>query len=444
MNISLSAPDIGEREMEYVNEVMRSNQLSMGPWLEKFEKKFAAYIGTEHAVAVNSGTSGLHLCVRALGIGPKDAVITTSFSFVASVSCFLYEGALPILVDIDSNTLNLDPAAVRDFLRNRCVRSADGSLIDRQTGRVVKAIMPVHVFGWPCQMDELMEIAREYGLFVIEDACEAIGAEFDGQRTGTFGNAGVFAFYPNKQMTTGEGGMITTKDARIAELCRSMRNQGRDTDGAWLRHVRMGYNYRLSELHAALGVAQLERIQEILVSREKVARHYSALLSGQAQLQSLESDPRMKRSWFVYIVRFRSPSPAAVRDRGAKAFSCAKRVLRHKFISRPSTSSLFIGNASPQMFRRFPARNKRLIECLALPFHTRLSEMEIRYVCDAIKQAMEPQKPESTAVGEPIPLCFDAIGGDIAAYVDTVHFRIRRVDVWPGSAAARKATGSAF
>src|SRR3984957_2725736 len=304
MKIPLSAPDIREREMEYVNSVLSSNHLSMGPWLDKFEHRFAEYIGTEHAIAVNSGTSALHLCVRALEIGPKDAVITTSFSFVASVSCFLYEGALPILVDIDSTTLNLDPAAVRDYLRNQCTRSADGSLIDRASGRVVKAMMPVHVFGLPCQMDELMEIGREYGLFVIEDACEAIGAEFDRQRTGTFGNAGVFAFYPNKQMTTGEGGMITTNDARVAELCRSMRNQGRDTDGAWLRHVRMGYNYRLSELQAALGVGQLERIHSLLAARAKVARGYSELLSGEPQLQLLESAPGMQRSWFVYVVRF--------------------------------------------------------------------------------------------------------------------------------------------
>ena len=402
MNISLSAPDIGEREVEYVNEVMRSNQLSMGPWLEKFEKKFASYIGTEHAIAVNSGTSGLHLCVRALGIGPKDAVITTSFSFVASVSCFLYEGALPILVDIDSTTLNMDPAAVRDYLRNQCTRSADGPLIDSASGRVVKAMMPVHVFGLPCQMDELMEIAREYGLFVIEDACEAIGAEFDGQRTGTFGNAGVFAFYPNKQMTTGEGGMITTNDSRVAELCRSMRNQGRDTDGAWLRHVRMGYNYRLSELHAALGLAQLERIDEILASRENVARRYSELLSGHAKLQSLENDPRMKRSWFVYIIRFRSQSPAFLRER-VRTFLRENGVATQIYFT-PIHQQPFYQQCQAGNIPSLPRTDQAAEECLAVPFHTRLSEMEIKYVCDAILQATEPQKPESVAAGEPIPL----------------------------------------
>lgn len=368
MNIPLSAPDIGERELDYVNRVMRSNQLSIGPWLDKFEKQFAEYIGTRHAVAVNSGTSGLHLCVRALEIGPNDAVITTSFSFVASVSCFLYEGALPILLDIDPNTLNLDPAAVRDYLKNECSRDSNGALIDRQSGRTVKAIIPVHIFGLPCQMDEMMELAREYRLVVIEDACEAIGAEFNGQRTGTFGNAGVFAFYPNKQMTTGEGGMITTNNSRVAELCRSMRNQGRDTDDAWLRHVRLGYNYRLSELHAALGLAQLERIDAVLASRATVAQRYTDLLSGQAQLRLLETHPQMKRSWFVFIVRFQSDSPRTYAIACGPA--CMKKELRRKFILLRFINSPFTEAAFPVLFLPFRLRTRRrtsVLRCHSTP-----------------------------------------------------------------------------
>jgi len=393
MNIPLSAPDIGEREVDYVNSVMRSNQLSMGPWLERFEKRFASYVGTRHAIAVNSGTSGLHLCVRALGIGANDEVITSSFSFVASVSCFLYEGALPVLVDIDPNTLNLDPAAVRNFLKEHCSRAADGTLVDRRSGRVVKAVMPVHIFGLPCPMGELMQIAREYGLPVIEDACEALGAEYDGQRAGTFGDAGVFAFYPNKQMTTGEGGMITTNDPQIAELCRSMRNQGRDTDGAWLRHVRLGYNYRLSELHAALGLAQLERIDEILASRAEVARLYSRELAGLTQLQLLENDSRSKRSWFVYVVRFRSVSPDSLRDR-------VREVLREKGIASqiyftPIHQQPFFQKCLPDSIPALPYTDQAADECLALPFHTRLTETEIKFVRDAIKEALEPPKQES-------------------------------------------------
>ena len=403
MNIPLSAPDVGEREVEYVNRVLRSSQLSMGPWLEKFEREFAGYVGTNHAIAVNSGTSGLHLCVRAMGIGANDEVITTSFSFVASVSCFLYEGALPVLVDIDPKTLNLDPAAVREFLRSQCTRSSDGALIDRQSGRVVKAIMPVHIFGLPCQMDALMEIAREYDLLVIEDACEAIGAEFDGQRTGTFGNAGVFAFYPNKQMTTGEGGMITTNDPRVAELCRSMRNQGRDTDGAWLRHVRIGYNYRLSELHAALGLAQLERIDEILAARAEIASRYSELLASQRQLQLLEDDPRVKRSWFVYIIRFRSGSPAFLRER-------VRTCLREHGVATqiyftPIHLQPFYQKCQSGTVPSLPHTEQAAEECLALPFHTRLSEMEIKFVCDVVNQALETEKlQQATTRSESAPL----------------------------------------
>jgi perosamine synthetase len=409
MTIPLSSPDISEREVEYVNSVMRSRHLSMGPWLEKFEKKFAAYVGTRHAIAVNSGTSGLHLCVRALEIGANDAVITSSFSFVASVSCFLYEGALPILVDIDPKTLNLDPAAVREYLQKECTRTTSGQVIDRRSGRVVKAILPVHIFGLPCKMDELMETAREYELPIIEDACEAIGAEFDGRRAGTFGNAGVFAFYPNKQMTTGEGGMITTNDDRIAELCRSMRNQGRDTDGAWLRHVRVGYNYRLSELHAALGLAQLERIDEILAARADVARRYSERLSDVAQLELLESDARSKRSWFVYIIRFRTGSPATLRER-------VRAELRDKGIATQIYFTAihqqpFFQKCQPDNIPELQNTEQAASDCLALPFHSRLSDSEIEYVCDAIREALESPKRESAANAEPAVFVYTHLSG---------------------------------
>ena len=399
MNISLSAPDIGEREMDYVRQVLQSRQLSMGPWIEKFEKQFAAYSGSRYAIAVNSGTSALHLCVRALEIGANDEVITTSFSFVASVNCFLYEGALPALVDIDPVTLNLDPQAVREFLRSKCRRSAEGALIDRETGRVVKALIPVHVFGLPCAMEELMEIAREYRLLVLEDACEAIGAEVQGRRAGTFGNAGVFAFYPNKQMTTGEGGMITTNDQNIAELCRSMRNQGRDTDGAWLRHVRLGYNYRLSELHAALGVAQLERIETILASRAEIAREYSERLSGRKDLQLPEDQPGMKRSWFVYVIRFLGDSPAAVRE-------YVRACLRDKGIASqvyftPIHHQPFFQQCFTETVPSLPCTDQAADQCLALPFHSRLSKSEIRTVCDAVTAALETM-PRISAASEPV------------------------------------------
>lgn len=387
MNIPLSAPDVGEREMEYVMRVLRSNQLSMGPWLDNFEKQFAAYVGTRYAIGVNSGTSALHLCVRALNIGANDEVITTSFSFVASVNCLLYEGALPALVDIDPQSLNLDPAVVRDFLRTQCRRSANGELVDRQTNRVVKAILPVHVFGLPCEMGELMEIAREYRLAVLEDACEAIGAEIGGQRAGTFGNAGVFAFYPNKQMTTGEGGMIATNDSRIAELCRSMRNQGRDTDGAWLRHVRLGYNYRLSELQAALGVAQLERVDSLLTPRAEVARSYSELLSGQQQLQLPNDRPGMKRSWFVYVIRFRGSSPSGLRDH-VRSFLRTRNIATQVYFT-PIHHQPFFQQCCTGPVPSLPNTDQAADQCLALPFHGRLHRSEIEYICNSIEAAIK-------------------------------------------------------
>jgi perosamine synthetase len=393
MNMLLSAPDIGEREIDYVSRALRSKQLSTGPWLEEFEKQFAAYCGTSYAVATNNGTSALHLCVRALGIGPKDEVITTSFSFVASVNCFLYEGALPALVDIDPETLNLDPGSVHDFLRNQCVRASNGDLIDHETNRVVKAILPVHVFGLPCAMDELMDIADEYGLFVLEDACDAIGAEVKRRRVGTFGNAGVFAFYPNKQMTTGEGGMITTNDRRIAELCRTMRNHGRGSNGTSSRHVTTGYSYRLSELHAALGLAQLERIDHLLAVRTRIARKYTRSLSELPQLQLFQDPATMTRSWFIYPVRFRGNSPAIARDRVRDRLH-ADGIPTQVYFT-PIHHQPFFKQCYPGMTAVLPHTDRAAESCLALPFHSGLREDEIEFVCDELRSALESSSPSA-------------------------------------------------
>jgi perosamine synthetase len=315
MKIPLSKPSITQREIDLVTEVLKSGTLSLGSRLPEFEHRFAAYVGTRYAVAVNSGTSGLHLCVRALEIGAEDAVITSSFSFVASANCLLYEGALPIFVDIDPVTLNLDPQEIERYLEEECTYVPGGGFpIDRRTGRRIKAILPVHVFGLPCDMAQIRELADKYGLHIIEDACEALGAAYREQRVGTFGDAAVFAFYPNKQMTTGEGGMIVTDDARIAEACRSMRNQGRDENCSWLQHARLGYNYRLSELHCALGLAQLERVEELLQARAQVASMYQEALNGIEQIVLPSSPADRTRSWFVYVVQLNLPSPRAIRD----------------------------------------------------------------------------------------------------------------------------------
>ncbi len=244
---------------------------------------------TKYGIGVNSGTSGLHLCIRSLNIKDGDEVITTPFSFIASANCILFERAKPVFVDIDENTLNIDPTKIEEKITKK-----------------TKAILPVHIFGHPCQMDKIMEIAKKYYLVVIEDACEAIGAEFDRRKVGSWGTVSVFAFYPNKQITTAEGGMVVTNDGQIAKLCRSMRNQGRDEESEWLSFKRLGYNYRMNELNAALGVAQIDRIDEIFTKRQRVADFYNEKLKGVDGIRIPFVAPGVKISWFVYVIRLNS------------------------------------------------------------------------------------------------------------------------------------------
>jgi perosamine synthetase len=277
MHIPMSSPDITSAEVEALNRVLAGSQLSIGPNIDGFERAVSSYLGVRHAVGVSSGTSALHLAVIAAGVRERDLVITTPFSFVASANCVLYERAFPIFVDVDSATGNIDSAlvveAADDFrkggarARRWLPRKLRGSLTPQ--AETLKAILPVHVFGQPADMDPLLEVARRHGFSVIEDSCEAIGAEYKGRKVGVLGDAGVFAFYPNKQMTTGEGGMLVTDRDDWNSLFRSLRNQGRDVFDAWLSHTRLGYNYRLDELSAALGMAQMERIDELLDKRHR-------------------------------------------------------------------------------------------------------------------------------------------------------------------------------
>ena len=261
MRIPLSGPDIGPREIELVNQVLGTPYLSMGPMIERFERLTAAYTGRRHAIGVSSGTAALHLCMRALGLQPGHRVLTTSFSFVSSANCILFERGVPVFVDIDPLTLNMDAT--------QAYRAAEDLA---RAGTPARAMLVVQIFGQACDMDPLLDLARTFNLEIIEDACESIGAEYKGRQAGTFGRAATLAYYPNKQITTGEGGMIVTDDAGWDELFRSLRNQGRDRTSGWLDHVRLGYNYRLDELSAALGVAQMERLPELLAKRERVAR----------------------------------------------------------------------------------------------------------------------------------------------------------------------------
>jgi FlaA1/EpsC-like NDP-sugar epimerase/dTDP-4-amino-4,6-dideoxygalactose transaminase len=390
MKVPLSKPEISELEIQNVIEVLRSDRLSLGPKLGEFEEKVAAFVGTRYAVATNSGSTALHLCIRALGIGEQDEVITTPFSFVASTNCILYEGAVPLFLDIDPITLNIDPKQLRRFLRQCCgLDSRRGVLVNKQSGRVVKAILPVHVFGLPCDMDPILELARQYGLYVIEDACEALGAEYRGRRAGTFGDVAAFGFYPNKQMTTGEGGMIVTDSEKIAKLCRSMRNQGRDEDSSWLHHVRLGYNYRLNEIQCALGLAQLERLDGLLADRERVAGIYSQTLAGVPHITLPAEFGGLKRSWFVYTIQLDLPTPRAMRDRilsklRERAVECqAYFPAIHQQAYLAKTAKAPLGS----LYRTEQASDR----CITLPLFPSMTQQQIDYVCSTLMQILNEE-----------------------------------------------------
>jgi perosamine synthetase len=398
--VSLSSPDIGDREIAYVTEVLRSGQLSLGPALSGFERAFADYIGVRYAIATSSGTAALHMCVKAMDLGRGTEVLTSAFSFVASVNCLLYEGAYPCLIDIDPLTLNLSPDCAREFLRRKCYRTRKGELVDRATGLIVKAILPVHVFGVPADMNGFMEIANEYGLAILEDACEALGGEYRGRRVGTFGEAAVFAFYPNKQITTGEGGMVVTNNGRIAEMCRSLRNQGRDTGGKWLNHTMLGYNYRMSDVHAALGLAQLERIEELLWKRERVALRYIELLSGESALRLPLPVAGTKRSWFVFVVQ----------TTGEDAFE-AREELRQRLEREGIATQVYFPSIHRQPYYRklglaadcdLPATEHASATCLALPFSSRIAEDNVNRVAHAVRVALR-QKAQRTGTASELP-----------------------------------------
>ncbi len=388
MRIPLSLPDIGDREIGAVTDVLRSGQLSLGSRVTEFEEKFASYIGTRYAIAANSGTSALHLSVRAMGLGAGDEVITTSFSFVASVNCLLYENVTPIFVDIDPRTCNIDPREIRQLIQRDYVwDSRLMRMVNRRTGGILKALLPVHVFGHPCEMDEILEIAREFNLQILEDACEALGAEYRGKPAGTFGNAAVFAFYPNKQMTTGEGGMIVTNDRRIAEVCRSERNQGRAQDAGWLRHDRLGFNYRLSDLHCALGIAQLERIDDLLAARRRVAAAYEREFREVPAIDLPRDSEDVRRSWFVYAIQIRGIGAESTRDAllsrlRERGIGC--QAYFPPIHTQPYFRALELGPAPPLPLTEDAARRT-----IALPMFSAMTEQQVVEVCVAVREELD-------------------------------------------------------
>jgi perosamine synthetase len=371
MAVPLSSPDIGDKEMAAVMEVLSSGALSLGPKLKQFETALAEYIGSRYAVAVNSGTSGLHLCMKAAEIQHGDEVITTPFSFVASANCILFEGGRPVFVDVLPDTYEMDAERVESAITSR-----------------TRAILPVHVFGRPCAMAKILEIADRHGLRVIEDACEAIGARIGNTAVGAFGQTGVFAFYPNKQMTTGEGGAIVTDDPEIAALCRSWANQGRGESAAWLQHERLGYNYRISDINCAVGLAQLRRLPEMLAARARVAALYSEMLRDCSQLVlPPPSGPGMEISWFVYVVRLRDEYSQEQRD-------FVLRELRRRGIA---CSNYFAPIHLQRFYREafaygegcFPVTERVAQRTIALPFFNRLPESTIEHICASLHGVLD-------------------------------------------------------
>jgi perosamine synthetase len=360
MRIPLSAPDIVESDIDAVVEVLRTPRISLGPKLEEFEQCFARYVGMPHAVALSSGTAGLHLGLLALGIGEGDEVILPAFTFIAAANAILHAHATPVFVDIDACTLNLDPAKVVRAITPR-----------------TRAILAVHTFGVPADMGPLLDIARQHGLRIIEDACEAVGAEYAGRRVGGIGDLGVFAFYPNKPITTGEGGMVTTRDASIADTIRALRNQGRRPSDGWLDHSLLGYNFRISEMNCALGIAQMRRIDEILERRRIAAEQYTAELRHAPNVTlPLAEIENGKVSWFVFVVRVPD------RDDAARSLA-AQGIASGKYFAPLQRQPLFAPYINPA--DDFSVTEQVSAQTLALPFFTRITSEKIAEVCRALQ-----------------------------------------------------------
>jgi perosamine synthetase len=365
--IPLSRPYLDTREEELVLEVLRSGRLSLGPAIERFEELFAERVGAPYAAAVTSGTAGLHLLAHIAGLGPGDEVITSPISFVATANCFIFEGAEPVFADVDARTLNLDPTAV------------EAAITDR-----TKAIVAVDMFGYPCELDELRAIAARHGLMLIDDSCEALGARYKGAPVGSHGVSSVFGFYPNKQITTGEGGMVTTHSEEEWQLLKSLRNQGRSYESRWFHHVRLGFNYRFTDLQAAVGIAQLEKLDRILELRSAAAARYTELLHEVDGVEPpLRDDDDHVRSWFVYVVKL------------------ARGIDRDAVMERLAAEGIEAGHyvpcvhLQPYMRERYgfaeglcPVAEDAASRTLALPFFTGIEADDQVRVADALRNAL--------------------------------------------------------
>ncbi len=370
MRIYLSRPDITEREIASVVEVLRSPNLSLGPRLVEFEQALAQYLGRKRAVAVNSGTGGLFLSLLSLGIGEGEEVITTPFSFVASATSIMMTGAKPIFVDIDPNTLNMDPQRIERAVTSR-----------------TRAILPVEVFGNPTHLDRIAEVARRHSLPIVEDSCEALGSALHGKKAGTFGTLSVFGFYPNKQITTGEGGAIVTDDDALADLCVSLRNQGRSAADQWLLHERLGYNFRLSDINCALGLAQLSRIDEIKAKRSQVVSWYQEMLADEERLILPTTPEGGDISWFVFVVQLAESFTGEQRDRVLEQMRRQGIQVSNYF--PPIHIQPFIAARYGHGAGDFPVCEQVAARTVALPFHTQLTTDDVALVCGALRGILD-------------------------------------------------------
>jgi len=365
--VPLSRPYIDEREEELVLEVLRSGRLSLGPWIDEFEELFAERVGAPYAAAVSSGTAGLHMLCHIAGVREGDEVITSPVSFVSTANCFIFEGGRPVFADVDPRTLNLDPDAVEAAITEH-----------------TRGIVAVDMFGYPCELDELRAIAERHGLFLVDDSCEALGAQYKGGPVGSHGISGAFGFYPNKQITTGEGGMVTTHSQDEQELVKSLRNQGRSYDSRWFHHPRLGFNYRLTDLQAALGIAQLEKLDRLLALRSEVAARYGELLAGVDGVEApLADDDDHRRSWFVYVVMLAEglDRDAVLERLGAQGIEAAHYV--------PAV------HLQPYMRERYgfaegmcPVAEDACSRTLALPFYPQLQAADQERVVAALRHAI--------------------------------------------------------
>jgi perosamine synthetase len=365
--VPLSRPYIDERDEELVIEVLRSGRLSLGPSIEQFEELLAERVGAPYAAAVSSGTAGLHMLCHIAGVEERDEVITSPVSFVATANCFILEGGRPVFADVDPQTLNLDPAAVEAAVTER-----------------TKGIVAVDMFGYPCELDDLRAIAERHGLWLIDDSCEALGAEYKGAPVGSHGVSGAFGFYPNKQLTTGEGGMVTTHSEEERDLLVSLRNQGRSYDSRWFHHVRLGFNYRITDLQAALGIGQLEKLDRMLAMRSEVAARYTELLARVDGVEPpLADDADHVRSWFVYVVKV------------------APEVDRDAVLERMAAQGVEAGHyvpavhLQPYMRERYefaegmcPVAEDACSRTLALPFFPQLEVADQELVVEALRDAV--------------------------------------------------------